>query len=80
MQAKHKELLEFARNDNPSGKCAFILSSEFNNQVNCVGKTSTLYFSSRETVNMLTYNRNLYVMHNYPKNSSFSTTDVMFLL
>ncbi len=80
IQVKHKELLEFARDNNPNGECAFILSSEFNNQVNCVGKTSTLDFSSREAVNMLTYNRNLYVMHNHPKNSSFSTTDIMFLL
>ncbi|MDE7138677.1 MAG: hypothetical protein K2O29_09540, partial [Ruminococcus sp.] len=75
-----KELLEFARNNNPSGECAFILSPELNNQVNCVGKTSSLDFSSREAVNMLTYNRDLYVMHNHPKNSSFSTTDIIFLL
>lgn len=73
-------MLEFARNNNPSGKCAFILSFEFNNQINCVGKTSTLDFSSRETVNMLNYNLNLYVMHNHPENSSFSTTDIIFLL
>ena len=80
IQAKHKELLEFARNNNPSGECAFILSPEFNNQVNCVGKTSSLDFSSREAMNILNYSRELYVMHNHPKNSSFSANDIRFLM
>lgn len=80
IQAKHKELLEFARNNNPNGECAFILSPEFNNQVNCVGKTSSLDFSSREAMNTLSYNRDLYVMHNHPKNSSFSANDIRFLM
>lgn len=45
-----------------------------------MGKTSSLDFSSREAINMLTYNRDLYVMHNHPKNSSFSANDIRFLM
>ena len=78
--AKHKELLEFARINNPNAECAFILSSDFKTQIECLGKESTLDFSSSEAINMLTYQRNLYVMHNHPRNSSFSLNDIRFFV
>lgn len=37
-------------------------------------------FSSREAIDMLTYGENLYVMHNHPKNSSFSMNDIRFFV
>lgn len=77
---KHKELLLYARKNNPGAECAFILSSDFSKQVESIGKESTLDFSSCEAIDMLTYQRNLYVMHNHPKNSSFSLNDIKFLI
>lgn len=78
--AKHKELLNFARINNPNAECAFIFSSDFKTQIECLGKETTLDFSSPEALNMFTYQRNLYVMHNHPRNSSFSVFDIAFLL
>ena len=77
---KHKELLLYARKNNPGAECAFILSSDFSKQVESIGKESTLDFSSCEAIDMLTYQRNLYVMHNHPKNSSFSLNDISFFV
>ena len=70
----------YARKNNPGAECAFILSSDFSKQVESIGKESTLDFSSCEAIDMLTYQRNLYVMHNHPKNSSFSLNDISFFV
>ena len=78
IKLKHKELLEFAKNNNASNECAFILESDLSKQSKDFGVDDGLTFKDKDCLFML-YNRpNIFVMHNHPRNGSFSGRDIRF--
>lgn len=80
IQAKHKELLTFARDNNEIKECAFICENDLSDFGKDLGATDRLEFKDSKCVSMLTSRPNLFVMHNHPKNSSFSKTDISFFI
>lgn len=80
IQSKHKELLQFAKNNNDSKECAFICENDLSSHAEEIGLDDSLEFKNNTCLSML-YNRpNLFVMHNHPRNSSFSDRDISFFL
>lgn len=80
IQAKHKELLTFARDNNESKECAFICENDLSDFGKDLGATDRLEFKDSKCVSMLMSRPNIFVMHNHPKNSSFSKTDISFFV
>ncbi len=80
IQAKHKELLTFARDNNESKECAFICENDLSDFGKDLGATDRLEFKDSKCVSMLSSRPNLFLMHNHPKNSSFSATDIRFFI
>lgn len=74
IQEQHKELLEYSRRENANNEVAFVLSSDFGNRKEFKGKDDSLAFDTP------IYGKDLIVMHNHPRNSSFSDTDLKFFL
>ena len=80
IQSKHKELLTYSRDNNESKECAFILEKDLSSIAKDIGNESELEFTNPDCVFML-YNRpRLFVMHNHPKNGSFSDRDIRFFI
>lgn len=78
IKSKHKELLEFAKNNNASNECAFVLENDLSKQSRDFGVDDGLIFKDNDCLFML-YNRpNVFVMHNHPRNGSFSGRDIRF--
>lgn len=73
IQYWHKELLKFSRDNNSSNEVAFVFSNGFVNPKKYRGADDEIYFGHLS-------GSNLFVMHNHPRNSSFSATDIRFLL
>lgn len=80
IQTKHKELLAFSRDNNDSKECAFICENDFSDFGKDLGTTDRLEFKDGKCVYMLSNRPNLFVMHNHPKNSGYSTTDIRFFI
>lgn len=74
IQEQHKELLEYSRSQNGNNEVAFVFDSNFGNRKEFRGKDDNLVFDSP------VYGKDLFVMHNHPRNSSFSDTDMVFFL
>jgi hypothetical protein len=75
IQKEHKALLKYSKDNNNNGECAFVLSNGLNNKKEFVGTDDMLDFGSNGLVGS-----NLFIMHNHPRNSSFSDRDVIILL
>ena len=80
IQAQHKELLQFARDENDNKEVAFIFNRDFSSKAVEKGVSDSLTFSSKESYNLLNNQSNLFVMHNHPGNSSFSNRDIKFVI
>lgn len=74
IQKQHKELLEYSRKNNDNKEVAFVFNSDLTNRREFKGADDRLDFGSA------LYGRDLFVMHNHPRNSSYSDTDIAFLL
>ena len=76
IQAQHKELLRYARDNNNNNEVAFVFRSDFSEKMTFKGSVNEL------NLNTKTFNKGngLFVMHNHPRNSSFSIYDIAFLL
>lgn len=74
IQEQHKELLKYSRANNGNKEVAFVFESELANRRKFSGSDDTLNFGTS------LYGRDLFVMHNHPRNSSFSDTDIAFIL
>ena len=74
IQQQHKELLKYARDNNENKEAAFV----FNNDLSCrkefLGEAEGLDFGNK------LQGKDLFVMHNHPRNSSYSDTDIVFML
>lgn len=74
IQKQHKELLEYSRQNNDNKEVAFVFDGDLNNHKEFIGTDDKLDFGST------LYGKDLFVMHNHPRNSSYSDTDIAFLL
>ncbi len=80
IQDRHKQLLMLAREANEGKEVAVIFSNDFLEESINFGENDKLEFRSKESINMLTSRRNLFIMHNHPRNSSFSANDIDTIL
>lgn len=74
IQKQHKELLQYAKDKNNNNEVAFVFDSKISKRKEFTGSDDALDFGS------LLYGKDLFVMHNHPRNSSYSDTDIAFLL
>ena len=75
IQQQHKELLDFSRENNNNGECSFTFREGFSDRKRFIGTDDSVDFGS-DGLN----GSNIFVMHNHPRNSSYSDRDVRFLL
>lgn len=71
IQHQHKELLKFARDKNDSKEVAFVFDSNLGNRREYIGTDDRLDFGGA------LYGKDLFVMHNHPRNSSYSMSDIV---
>ncbi|MBQ1659029.1 MAG: hypothetical protein II059_04210 [Clostridia bacterium] len=71
IQQQHKELLNFARSKNSSKEVAFVFSSDFSTRKEFLGSDDRISFSGSGL------GMNIVVLHNHPRNSSYSLNDVI---
>lgn len=73
IQKQHKELLEYARKHNDSKEVAFVFRKDLSDRTEFLGQYDKVDFGT----GLLGKGNDLIVMHNHPRNSSYSTTDLM---
>lgn len=74
IQSQHKELLRYSRDNNNHNEVAFVFNNDFSNRKEFMGTDDKLDFGGG------LYGKDLFVMHNHPRNSSYSDTDIAFFL
>jgi len=74
IQQQHKELLKYARDNNENKEAAFVFSNDLSSRKEFLGKAEGLDFRNK------LQGKDLFVMHNHPRNSSYSDTDIVFML
>ena len=72
IQSQHKELLKYSRDNNENKEVAFVFDSDLNNRKEFTGSDDKIEFGNS------LYGKDLLVMHNHPRNSSFSKLDIQF--
>lgn len=74
IQRQHKELLRYSRDNNSNGEVAFV----FNNS----SKTKDVYSGTDDKLDFgqMLHGFELFVMHNHPRNSSYSNRDIRFII
>ena len=76
IQQQHKELLKYAKDNNNNNEVAFVFRKDLTDRAEFIGSDESLDFGS----GLFGKGKDLFVMHNHPRNSSFSDRDIMFLL
>lgn len=71
LQSLHKELLEYARDNNNSEEVAFLVNSKFEKFDVIKGDIESLDLTGKSAK---------YILHNHPNNSSFSLNDISYLV
>lgn len=71
IQKQHKELLEYSRTNNDSKEVAFVFDGDLKNRKEFFGSDDRLDFGSEM------YGKDLFVMHNHPRNNSYSIDDIV---
>ena len=74
IQEQHKNLLRFARDENGNKETAFVFRKDISDRSEIKGTDDRLDLG----VSMHGKGTDLIVMHNHPRNSSYSTTDLDF--
>lgn len=75
IQKHHQELLKFSRDNNDNKEVAFVFKDNiFEGRKEFLGSDDALDFGVDLNGN------DLFVMHNHPRNSSYSDTDIVFFL
>ena len=72
IQEQHKELLKYSHENNGDKEVAFVFNGDLTNRREFLGEDDRLDLGSE------LYGKDLFVMHNHPRNSSYSTTDLIF--
>lgn len=76
MQQQHKELLKYSRENNDNREVAFVFRKDFMERIEVAGSDDEIEFG---TV-LFGKGNELFIMHNHPRNSSFSIKDITFIL
>lgn len=76
IQQQHSELLRYARDNNDSKEIAFVFKKGLTERSEYIGTDSEIEFGT----SLLGKGNELFVMHNHPRNSSFSDVDIALLL
>lgn len=71
IQKQHQKLLEYSRQNNDNKEVAFVFNSDLTNRREFTGADDRLDFGTS------LYGKDLFVMHNHPRNSSYSLNDVV---
>lgn len=74
IRSEHRELLKFSRDNNNGNEVAFVLKNGLTDRKIFTGTDDSLNFGS------FLFGSDLFVMHNHPRNSSYSDTDIAFFL
>ena len=74
IRSEHRELLKYSRDNNNGNEVAFVLKNGLTNRKVFTGTDDSLNFGSS------LFGSDLFVMHNHPRNSSYSDTDIAFFL
>lgn len=73
IQNQHKELLKYSKQNNNNNEVAFVFRKGLTDRAEFSGKDDTLEFGN----GLLGKGNELFVMHNHPRNSSYSVTDLI---
>ncbi|MBQ2942634.1 MAG: hypothetical protein IJD97_10435 [Clostridia bacterium] len=76
IQNQHKALLKYARDYNESKEVAFVFNEDLSGKSVFIGSNDSLDFGN----GLFGKGKNLFIMHNHPRNSSFSAKDIIFIL
>ncbi len=71
IQQQHKELLTYSRNKNGNKEVAFVFDRTLENRMEFIGSDDKLDFGSS------LFGVDLTILHNHPRNSSFSFRDIV---
>lgn len=71
IQEQHKELLRYSRDNNQNKEVAFVFNGELKNRKEFKGEDDKIDFGNA------LYGKNLVVLHNHPRNSSYSLNDMI---
>lgn len=74
IQNQHKELLRYSRDNNENKEVAFVFDNSFAKRKEFLGDDDRLDFGNE------LYGNELFVMHNHPRNSSYSDRDIRFIV
>lgn len=74
IRSEHRELLKYSRDNNNGNEVAFVLKNGLTDRKVFTGTDDSLNFGSS------LFGSDLFVMHNHPRNSSYSDTDIAFFL
>ena len=74
IQQQHKELLKYSRENNECKETAFVFRKGLTDKSEFLGSDDKLDFGTA----LANKGSELFIMHNHPRNSSFSTTDLIF--
>lgn len=76
IQQQHRELLKFARDKNDSNEAAFVFRKDLSDKTSYIGTDDSIDLGGT----LFGKGDNIFVMHNHPRNSSYSATDMVFFL
>ncbi|MBP1546303.1 MAG: hypothetical protein J6A37_06865 [Oscillospiraceae bacterium] len=74
IRAEHRELLKYSRDNNNGNEVAFVFKRGLTDRKEYMGTDDSLNFGNS------LFGADLFVMHNHPRNSSYSDTDITFFL
>lgn len=74
VQTQHKELLKYAKDNNGSNEVAFVYRKDLTGRMIFKGSDDVIDFGNE----LNGKGDGLFIMHNHPRNSSFSNTDILF--
>lgn len=76
VQRQHQELLRYARDNNNNKEVAFVFRKDLTDRTVFVGSDDVILFGN----GLDGKGNNLFVMHNHPRNGSYSDLDVRFFI
>ena len=76
IQQQHMDLLRYARDKNGSKEAAFVFRKDLSDETSYIGTDDCIDLG----ITLFGKGDNIFVMHNHPRNSSYSATDVVFFL
>ncbi len=76
IQNHHKDLLKYARDNNDNKEVAFVFRKDLTDRTIFIGSDDVIDFGN----GLDGKGDNLFIMHNHPRNSSFSDRDIKFII